>query len=187
MTISQSQGVLLNQSNFTMSSLVLYPGSFDPVTKGHEDLIRRASAMFDRVVIGVAQNIHKTTTLFSTETRVALLKESVHLMALKNVTVSAFTGLTVHYAEAAGATCLLRGLRVVSDFEYECSMYQANATVNAKVDTIFMMPSLPYQFLSSRMVRELAFHQENLGHYVSPHVEEALRLAYPQQQEVTTS
>jgi pantetheine-phosphate adenylyltransferase len=159
-------------------TIALYPGSFDPVTKGHEDLIRRGAAMFETLVIGVAHNIQKPESLFTPEARVAMLEQSIVLMGLQNVRVETFHGLTVRYANAIGAGSLIRGLRVISDFEYECSMYQTNAKINSSVDTIFMMPSLEYQFLSSRMVRELAFHREEIHHYVSPHVAQALSDMY---------
>jgi pantetheine-phosphate adenylyltransferase len=156
-------------------TIALYPGSFDPVTKGHEDLIRRGAQMFDSLVIAVAQNPQKPQSLFTAEARMAMIEQSVAEMGLKNVSVCTFSGLTVHFAETHGATCLIRGLRVISDFEYECSMYQTNAAINPSVDTVFMMPSLEYQFLSSRMVRELASHGEGVSRYVSTHVEVALR------------
>jgi pantetheine-phosphate adenylyltransferase len=155
-------------------TIALYPGSFDPVTKGHEDLIRRGAQMFDSLIIAVAQNPHKPQSLFTAEARIAMLEQSVDEMGLNNVRVCTFSGLTVHFAQQHGATCLIRGLRVISDFEYECSMYQTNAAINPGVDTVFMMPSLEYQFLSSRMVRELAVHGEGVQRYVSPHVEVAL-------------
>jgi pantetheine-phosphate adenylyltransferase len=155
-------------------TIALYPGSFDPVTKGHEDLIRRGAQMFDSLIIAVAQNPQKPQSLFSPEARIAMLEQSVQAMGLTNVRVCTFSGLTVHFARKQGATCLIRGLRVISDFEYECSMYQTNAAINPGVDTVFMMPSLEYQFLSSRMVRELAIHGEGVDRYVSPHVETAL-------------
>jgi pantetheine-phosphate adenylyltransferase len=155
-------------------TVALYPGSFDPVTKGHEDLIRRGAEHFDALIIAVAQNYAKSNSLFTPEARVAMLEESIVNMRLQNVTVTTFTGLTVHFAKAIGADCLIRGLRVISDFEYECSMYQANAKVNPAIDTFFMMPSLEFQFLSSRLVRELASYKEDVHAYVSPHVAKAL-------------
>ncbi|XVJ52154.1 MAG: pantetheine-phosphate adenylyltransferase [Vampirovibrio sp.] len=155
-------------------TVAVYPGSFDPVTKGHEDLIRRGASLFDTLEIAVAHNPAKPNSLFTPEARVAMLEASIVAMGLQNVRVSTFAGLTVHFAKSLGADCLIRGLRVISDFEYECSMYQTNAKINPQLDTCFMMPSLEYQFLSSRMVRELASHGENVDAYVSPHVATAL-------------
>ena len=159
-------------------TVALYPGSFDPVTKGHEDLIRRGASLFDSLIIAVAHNPAKPTSLFTPEARLIMLNESIVKMGLQYVSVTSFTGLTVHFAKSVGADCLIRGLRVISDFEYECSMYQANAKINPHLDTFFMMPSLEFQFLSSRMVRELASHQEPVDAYVSPHVAKALITVY---------
>jgi pantetheine-phosphate adenylyltransferase len=159
-------------------TLAMYPGSFDPITCGHEDLIRRSARVFDQLIIAVAHNPAKPSTVFSIDQRVCLIQQSVDAMNLTNVTVETFSGLTVRYARTRGVKCLIRGLRVVSDFEYECSMYQANAKLDPDINTVFMMPALDFQFLSSRVVRELASHHENLDHYVSPHVAQLLKLAY---------
>jgi pantetheine-phosphate adenylyltransferase len=154
--------------------VALYPGSFDPVTKGHEDLISRGAELFEELVIAVTRNPTKAPALFSVEERMELLQKSVQALNVTNVRVETFSGATVRYAERIGARTLIRGLRVISDFEYECSMYQTNAAIVSGVDTVFMMPSLEYQFLSSRMVRELAGLGEGVSQYVAPHVAEAL-------------
>jgi pantetheine-phosphate adenylyltransferase len=152
----------------------LYPGSFDPVTKGHEDLLRRASALFGKVVVAVAHNPNKHHELFDTPERVALLQQSVAALGLSNVEVTQFTGLTAAYAKHIGAGVLLRGLRVISDFEYECAMHQANRVLDPTLETVFLMPGERYQFVSSRMVREVARFGGDLGAWVAPHVAAAL-------------
>jgi pantetheine-phosphate adenylyltransferase len=157
-----------------MKQLALYPGSFDPVTKGHEDLIRRAASLFEKVVVAVAYNPNKQVALFAVEERLAFLRQSVEVMGLTNVTVTQFSGLTVKFAKQIGASVIIRGLRVISDFEYECSMYQANRTLEDSIDTMFLMPSLEYQFLSSRMVREIAYFQGDITSFVSSNVAAAL-------------
>ena len=157
-----------------MKTLALYPGSFDPVTKGHEDLIRRCASLFENVVVAVAHNPNKQVSLFEVEERLDFLTKSVQAMGLSNVSVTQFSGLTVKFAKQIGASVIIRGLRVISDFEYECSMYQANRTLEDTIDTLFLMPSLEYQFLSSRMVREIAYFQGDITSFVSPHVQQAL-------------
>ena len=157
-----------------MKQLALYPGSFDPVTKGHEDLIRRAANLFEKVVVAVAYNPNKQVALFAVEERLTFLRQSIEAMGLHNVTVTQFSGLTVKFAKQIGASVIIRGLRVISDFEYECSMYQANRTLEDSIDTLFLMPSLEYQFLSSRMVREIAYFQGDITSFVSANVAAAL-------------
>ncbi|MFM6679218.1 MAG: pantetheine-phosphate adenylyltransferase [Microcystis panniformis] len=157
-----------------MSKRALYPGSFDPITKGHEDIIRRASVLFDHVTVAVAKNISKLTPLFSFEEKVAFIEHSIHEMGLTNVTVAPLQGLTAQFAQQQGYDVIIRGLRVISDFEYECSMYQANRQLAPSVDSLFLMPALEYQFLSSRMVREIATFEGDVSSLVSPHVHHAL-------------
>lgn len=157
-----------------MKTLALYPGSFDPVTKGHEDLIRRCASLFENLVVAVAHNPNKQASLFEVEERLAFLIQSVQAMGLSNVSVTQFSGLTVKFAKQIGASVIIRGLRVISDFEYECSMYQANRTLEDSIDTLFLMPSLEYQFLSSCMVREIAYFQGDISSFVSDHVQHSL-------------
>jgi pantetheine-phosphate adenylyltransferase len=134
-------------------NLALYPGTFDPPTFGHLDLIGRASRMFDRIVVAVAVNNVKAC-LFSVDERMEMLEEIV--AEFSNVTVSSFHGLTVDYARELGAVAIVRGLRAISDFEFELTMAITNQKLNPHVDTVCLMPSEPYLFLSSRLVKEIA-------------------------------
>ena len=150
----------------------VYAGSFDPPTLGHLDLIVRAAKMFDRVVVAVAQNEAKQA-LFTVPERIGMLEEMTEGMA--GVEIASFSGLTVDFARRKGAAALIRGLRVVSDFEFELSMAINNQKLNPEVDTVCLMPSEPYLFLSSRQVKEIASLGGKVGHYVTPAVEMRLR------------
>lgn len=151
--------------------VALYAGSFDPPTLGHLDLIQRAASMFDKIVVGVARNDQKTG-LFTVSERVDMLTEMV--ASLPNVSVANFTGLTVVFAREVGAVALIRGLRVVSDFEFEMTMAINNHKLNPNVDTVCLMPSEPFLFLSSRLVREIAGFGGSVSHYVTPEVQRRL-------------
>lgn len=151
--------------------VALYAGSFDPPTRGHLDLIQRAAKIFDGVIVGVACNEQKSG-LFTVEERVEMLEEMTADMS--NVTVNKFYGLTVEYARSQGAIALIRGLRVISDFEFELSMAINNQKLNPEVDTVCLMPSEPYLFLSSRQVKEIAHFGGRVSHYVTPEVEARL-------------
>ncbi len=131
----------------------IYPGSFDPVTYGHLDLLRRASSMVDELVVGVLKNSAKTP-LFSVEERVKMLEEVTKDM--KNVTVMSFEGMTIDFADKVGAHIMVRGLRAVSDFEYELQIAQTNRIVNPRVDTMFLVTSQEYSYLSSSILKEIA-------------------------------
>lgn len=131
----------------------IYPGSFDPITMGHVDIVTRASRMFERIIMAVVGNPAKTAYL-SLEERVQLVRESVQ--ALPNVVVESFEGLTVDLARSHDATIIIRGLRAMSDFENEFAMSQMNKRLCPDVETIFMMAGLDYQFLSSSMAKEVA-------------------------------
>ena len=131
----------------------IYPGSFDPITKGHLDIIERASRVVDKLVIGVLDNSEKKP-MFTADERVQLIKEAV--ASLDNVNVEAFHGLTVDFAEKHGAKILVRGLRAVTDFEYELQIAQTNHKINPKLDTIFFTTSVEYSYLSSSIVKEIA-------------------------------
>ena len=136
----------------------IYPGSFDPVTLGHLDLIQRAARLADELIIGVLVNTSKNP-LFSTEERVSMLKKVTE--AYPNVTVEAYEGLLVDFAAAREASVIVRGLRMVTDFEYELQLAQTNRVMNRDVETLFLMTSLKYSYLSSSTVREaLAFHTD---------------------------
>lgn len=132
--------------------VAVYPGSFDPITNGHLDVITRAASLFDRVIVGVGINAGKAP-LFSSAERVALIEEATADLA--NVVVLPFDGMLVRFATAHGASVLVKGLRAISDFEYEFQMALANRYLDATVETVFLMTSAEYQFLSSSIVKEM--------------------------------
>ena len=131
----------------------IVPGSFDPVTNGHLDIIGRAAALFETVVVAVARNSTKTP-LFEIEERIALLTEACKTW--HNVTIETFEGLLVEFAQERGANAIVKGLRAVSDFEYEFQMAQMNRRLNAEVETVFLMTGAEYSYLSSSIVKEIA-------------------------------
>lgn len=151
--------------------MAVYPGSFDPMTLGHLDLIARASKLFDHVVVAVANNNAKSG-LFTVEERIEILKEGT--AEFGNVSIDHFTGLTVDYAARRGAVALVRGLRVVSDYEFELSMAINNHKLNPDIDTVILMPSEQFLFLSSRLVKEIVAFGGKVSHYVTPQVEALL-------------
>lgn len=133
--------------------IAIYPGSFDPITNGHLDLIQRASRLYDRVVVGVLQNGGKNP-VFTPEERVKMIEEVAG--GIENVMVESFTGLLVDFAKAKGATVIIKGLRTVADFEYEFQMALLNKALNPEYETVFMMTDSKYSYISSSMVKELA-------------------------------
>ena len=133
--------------------LAIYPGTFDPVTNGHLDLIERGSKVVDRLVVAVLRNFEKQP-LFSLEERVEMLREVTAGFA--HVEVDIFDGLLVDYARKRGATVILRGIRAISDYEYELQMAMMNRRIEPQIETVFMIPAEPYSYLSSRLVREIA-------------------------------
>ncbi len=147
----------------------IYPGSFDPVTLGHIDVIERASKLFDHLIIGVLNNSAKTP-LFSVEERVKMLKEVTK--HLTNVEVKSFGGLTVDFARECGANGLVRGLRAVTDFEYELQIAQLNRVIAPEIDTVFLTTNLNYAYLSSSSVKEVAAYGGDISSFVTPYVEE---------------
>ncbi|HEY6107823.1 MAG TPA: pantetheine-phosphate adenylyltransferase [Gemmatimonadales bacterium] len=151
--------------------IAVYPGSFDPVTRGHEDLIRRSLAFVDRVIVAVAVNVAKQP-LFTLEERVALLHETVRL---PEVEVQSFEGLLVEFAQRAGASVIVRGLRAVSDFEYEFQMALMNRTLAPRLETVFLVPAFDLTYLSSSLVREVARFGGDVSQLVQPVVQQALR------------
>lgn len=151
--------------------VAIYPGSFDPVTNGHLDVARRAATMFDRVIVAVARNAEKTP-MFSVQERVALARGAVQ--NVKNVTVEAFDGLLVEYARRKKALVIVRGLRAVSDFEYELQLALMNRRLEPRVETIFLAPKDEYTFISSRMVKEIAKLGGDVGAFVPPAVKRAM-------------
>jgi pantetheine-phosphate adenylyltransferase len=153
------------------STLAIYPGSFDPITNGHIDIIRRACQIFDKVIVAVAQNISKKP-LFSEQERAAMVQEVVK--DFPQVTVDSFAGLLVHYAEQKGATAIIRGLRAMSDFEYEFQMAMVNRKLSDKLLTVFLMPHEKYSYLNSSIVKELAKFGGEISCFVPPFVEQQL-------------
>ncbi len=146
----------------------IYPGSFDPVTYGHIDIIERASDIFDELIVAVLNNKAKTP-LFSVDERVNILNEV--LSGLPNVKILSYEGLLVDFAVSVGAGVIVRGLRAVTDFEYELQLAQTNSVLNGGVDTIFLTTSLKYAYLSSSPVKQVAGFGGNISKFVPPYVE----------------
>ena len=149
----------------------IYPGSFDPVTLGHLDIIMRSSKLFDKLYIGVLKN-SKKHALFTAEERVSMLKDVTK--DIENVEVEAFNGLLVEYAMMKNATAIVRGLRAVTDFEYELQLAQINHKLQPKVDTVFLTTSVEYSYLSSSIVKEIATYEGDVTKFLSKPVYEAL-------------
>lgn len=149
----------------------VYPGTFDPITNGHLDIIQRASRLVDHLIIGVARNIGKGP-LFSTDERVKMVRDDVAGLASNGtvIEVRAFDTLLMHFAVEMNCNVIIRGLRAVSDFEYEFQMAGMNARLNPKVETMFLMSSERHQFISSRFVKEIGRLGGNISHFVSPRV-----------------
>jgi pantetheine-phosphate adenylyltransferase len=154
---------------------VLYPGTFDPVTNGHIDIVKRARELFDGVVVTVAINPGKTP-LFTTEERVDMLRQS--LADFDNITIDSFDGLVVDHAHEVGAVGIIRGLRAVSDFEYEFQMALMNRKLAGDITTVFLMPHEKYTYLNSSIVRNLAGLNSNVSEFVPPVVAEMLKLKF---------
>ena len=145
----------------------VYPGSFDQVTKGHLDIIERAAAIVDELIVGVLNNNEKTP-LFSVEERVKMLKDvTVHI---PNVRIESFSGLSVEFVKKCGAAFLVRGLRAVTDFEYELQMAQTNRSIDREVDTLFFTTELKYAYISSTIVKEVAYYGGDISGFVPPQV-----------------
>jgi pantetheine-phosphate adenylyltransferase len=152
----------------------VYPGTFDPVTNGHMDVIARAGKLVERLIVAVAANDGKAP-MFSLDDRVAMLKGEIKRLApevAKKIEVRSFDNLLVDFAEQCGAQAIVRGLRAVSDFEFEFQMASMNARLNQRVETVFLMASDKHQFISSRFVKEIARLGGDIGHFVSPAVKE---------------
>lgn len=150
----------------------IYPGSFDPFTNGHLDLVQRAAKLFDQVVVAVAKNEGKTP-LFSHTDRLDLVRLAIK--GLPNVVAEAFDGLLVNYVEDRGGQAIIRGLRAVSDFEFEFQLALMNRKLNERIETIFMMPKETYTFLSSRIIKEVTRLGGDVSTFVPAHVAAALR------------
>jgi pantetheine-phosphate adenylyltransferase len=164
----------LMDSERTKPVVAIYPGSFDPVTNGHLDLIARAAAIFDRLVVAVARNLEKDA-LFAESERVEMLEAVT--FRWKNVEVDLFDGLLMDYARAKSASVVVRGIRAVSDYEYELQMATMNRKIEPEIETVFMLPGEAYSYLSSRLVKELARlgGLDRLKDLVPPLVSEKLR------------
>jgi pantetheine-phosphate adenylyltransferase len=157
------------------TSIAIYPGSFDPVTNGHLDLIERGDKMFDRVIVAVLSNTEKQP-LFSPQERVQMLRETTKQWPA--VEVDVFEGLLVDYARKRGAGVILRGIRAISDYEYELQMALMNRKLEPRLETVFMLPGEKYSYLSSKLVREIAHLGGPLQDLVPPLVAERLRTRF---------
>ena len=158
----------------------IYPGTFDPITNGHTDIIRRAVRVVDRLVIGVARNDGKGP-LFATDERVEIVRDEVaHLENgdAERIEVRAFDKLLMNFAQSVGAKVIIRGLRAVSDFEYEFQMAGMNARLNDRIETVFLMSADRYQFISSRFVKEIGALGGDISHFVSKRVAQRLTERY---------
>lgn len=151
--------------------IAVYPGTFDPITLGHEDVVRRATQLFDRVIVAVAAGYHKKA-LFSLDERMAMTREAVK--AYPKVQVESFSGLLRDFVVAQGAKAMVRGLRAVTDFDYEFQLAGMNRSLMPDVETVFLTPSDKYQFISSTFVREIAALGGEVDKFVSPNVNERL-------------
>jgi pantetheine-phosphate adenylyltransferase len=154
------------------TSVAIYPGSFDPVTNGHLDLIERGEKMFDQLIVAVLKNVEKEP-LFSVPERVEMLREVTKRWA--SVEVDVFEGLLVDYARRRGAGVILRGIRAISDYEYELQMALMNRKLEPRLETVFMLPGETYSYLSAKLVREIAHLGGPLTGLVPPDVEKRLR------------
>ncbi len=154
-----------------MAVSVMYPGTFDPITLGHEDLVRRATRLFDRVVVAIAANPSKET-MFSLEERVELAKSV--LAEMDSVEVIGYTGLTVDFAKEHALQAMVRGLRAISDFEYEFQLANMNRHLTDEVESVFLTPTETYTYISSSLVREICSMGGDISEFVSPKVKLAL-------------
>jgi pantetheine-phosphate adenylyltransferase len=150
----------------------VYPGTFDPITYGHLDLLKRATKIFDEVVVAVAHSVNKEP-LFSVEERVAMVKEAV--AGIGNVVVDDFNCLVVDYMKKAGARTIIRGIRMISDFEYEFQMALTNRQLDPEVETIFMMPNESYCYLSSKLIKEAVMLGAEVEQFVPREIAQALK------------
>ena len=158
-----------------MSKIAICPGSFNPITLGHLDIIKRASKMFDHVIVAVLQNSSKVCD-FSVEERVEMIKHSIK--GMENVSADAFNGLLAEYTKEKGATVIVKGLRAVSDFEYEFQMALANQRMNPAVETVFLTTNAEFMFLSSSVVREIATHGGDITEFVPEGLAEKITEKY---------
>ncbi|MDR2877174.1 MAG: pantetheine-phosphate adenylyltransferase [Chromatiales bacterium] len=155
-----------------MNAVAIYPGTFDPITHGHTDIVQRAACLFDRIIIAVAASPGKTPT-FTLDERMHLAR--LALAGTKNIDVLGFDHLLVNFARAQGASVILRGLRAVSDFEYEFQLSSMNRRLAPDIETVYLMPSEQHSFISSSLVREIAKLGGDVSGFVHPEVQAALR------------
>jgi len=164
-----------------MKNSAIYPGSFDPLTNGHLDILERAAIMFEKVYVTVAVNNQKTS-VFTGDERVALIKESIADKEWENkIEIEQFTGLLIDYARKKKVNILLRGVRQISDFEYEFRMALTNRRLAPEIDTLFLMPDEQLTFISATIVKEVAAWGGDLSSFVPPHVAKALRKKFKNQ------
>ncbi len=154
----------------------IYPGTFDPITNGHLDIIERAVHLFDKVIVSVARDSNKGMALFTEEERITLIRQSI--LEMPSIEVDSFDGLMVDHAVKHSAHAAIRGLRVLSDFEFEFKMALMNRSLNEEISTVFLMPHAKYTHISSSMVREVASLSGDVSAYVPVHVDQALRKKY---------
>ncbi len=151
--------------------IAVYPGSFDPVTLGHLDVMKRSAALVDLLIVGVLQN-NKKNPLFSVEERVKILMQAIK--DISNIKVESFSGLSIDFAKQCNAQFLVRGLRAITDFDYELQMAQTNRILASEIDTIFLTTSLEYAYLSSTTVKEVAFYGGDISKFVPEIVVDAV-------------
>jgi pantetheine-phosphate adenylyltransferase len=158
----------------------VYPGSFDPVTNGHLDIIGRTTGLLDKLIVAVAANTGKNP-MFSVKERVAMLSEEINISVLQKnliIEVVPFNNLLIDFVQSVNALIIIRGLRAVSDFEYEFQMAGMNSRLNPKIETVFLMASDRNQFISSRFVKEIGRLGGDIGHFVSPRVKKRLKAKF---------
>lgn len=155
-----------------MKQIAIYPGSFDPITNGHIDLIKRATFIFGKVIVAVARSAHKNP-LFSLQDRLAMVKNATR--GMKNMRVEPFDGLVVNYARKNKVRTIIRGLRMISDFEYEFQMALTNRRLAEDIETVFLMPSERYSYLSSKLIKEAATLGADVSSFVPSFVEKKLK------------
>ena len=156
--------------------IAIYPGTFDPITNGHLDVIERASSLFDKVIVAVLKKTDNKKVLFNEEERLSMVSKSIQKFS--NVEVDIFDGLLIKYAELKDASAVIRGLRAISDFEYEFQMALMNRNLNEKVRTLFLMPHQKYIHISSSLVKEVAQLKGDISQYVPEHVNQLLKDRY---------